>query len=190
MRYSLLLVALLWIGCAAPKPNYLSGNGLIYQNDSTGIRLALPKMPGWQTTLREKDSPLPESVVFGGVHGGKLINVLLSVEAMNSDLVDYMLIIREANTFMTRPGYEDLGESDTTLQGQPAHLFRYQADVEVYGDSTEYHTYIYTNVLLKHEEYNIWLEISVRREAYDRRLLMIQEVLQGMTLFPPLRPKS
>jgi len=170
-------------GCAGTEKGVLQDLGLTYESRARHVRLALPRMAGWETSLMGRDSPLPKSVVFGAVHQGKLVNVILSVEPLNSDLEDYLLIIREANEFDKRPGYQDMGRGDITLNGQPAVKFVYRADVDMAGgkgDSLDLKTYVYTNVLMKYNEFNVWLEISTRGEAYERKGKLIEDIYEGL----------
>lgn len=176
----ILLPLLLCLGCAGPKKGVLMDYGLTFESREKHVRLALPRMPGWDTTIPGKESALASCVVFGAVHAGKLTNVLLSVEPINSDLEDYFLIINEENGLDRRPGYIDMGMEKISLNGTEALKFTYAADVDLaggQGDSLDLKTFVYTNILAKHEEFNYWLEVSVRSEVYETKKKLVEDII-------------
>jgi hypothetical protein len=203
------LLAVLAISCSSTRQAgpILENDNLTYLDRANCIELKLPRVKGWTAGIPSREE-LARNIVYGAVHVGKILNLVLSVEALNSDLEDYLILLKRANSFDKRPGYK-LGSLDSfMLNGQRALRFVYTADVitldssllydddTLAGDSTgdsladEDSTdtlspilrtpYVYTNVFMKHREFNYWLEISTLEEGYERRKPFIDEVVQGL----------
>ena len=64
-----------------------------YTNKALGCRLKLLPEPGWAVTpmlLTGKEG----TVIFHALHQGKLVDLLLVTEPLNSDLEDYTLVFK------------------------------------------------------------------------------------------------
>jgi hypothetical protein len=211
-RLLLPLAAVLFLSsCASTRratAPQLKDDNLTYVNKISRIELRLPRIRGWTAGIPEKD--LARNIVYGAIHMGKILNLVLSVEPLNSDLEDYFILIRRANDFEGRPGYQKMALDTFTLSGQKALRYVYKADVvsvdsmllaedslprDTQGmaedssaaeDSTEAVSpyiltpYVYTNILMKYEEFDYWLEISTLEEGYERRKPFIEEVVRGL----------
>ena len=205
----ILLVALLLLAaCSSTRQAgpLLKDDNLTFTDKADHIELKLPRVKGWNAGIPSKDE-LARNIVYGAVHVGKILNLVLSVEALNSDLEDYYILIKKENTFEKRPGYKLLALDSFTLNGRKAMRFVYKADVLSLDSSILYddtsssdstgdslaaadstdtlspiiHTpYVYTNIFAKHNEFDFWLEVSTLEEGYERRKPFIEDVVKGL----------
>ncbi len=181
---------------------------LTYVNKGGHISLELPKIKGWTTGVPSED--FARNIVFGAVHVGKIINLILSIEPLNSDLEDYYILVKKANDFEKRSGFKKMALDTFTLNGEKALKFTYMANVvsidsallnlydSLANDSTsdslveedtttypspyKFTAYVYTNIFMKYDEFNYWLEVSTLEEGYDRRKPFIDELIKGLKI--------
>lgn len=192
---------------AAPTVADSGFDSLTYVDSRCGFRLDLPHLNGW--TAGRPAEGVAKAVVYAAVHFGRITNVVLSSEPLNGENEDYFFLIRRANRFENRQGYEKLAQDTLSLNGAKAIRFVYRADViqepsdeEQFADSIEGEAplppedsleadtlppgevtpYVYTNILTKAQDCNVWLEISTPSEAYERKKGFIQEIIQGLKI--------
>jgi hypothetical protein len=209
MTKFLLISLLLFAACSSTRQAgpLLKDDNLTYTDKANHIELKLPRVKGWNAGIPSKDE-LARNIVYGAVHVGKILNLVLSVEALNSDIEDYVILIKRANSFEKRPGYKLMALDSFVLNGRKAMRFVYKADVlsidssmlydddTLAGDSTAdslaaadstdtlspiIHTpYVYTNIFTQYNEFDFWLEVSTLEEGYERRKPFIEDVVKGL----------
>lgn len=164
-------------------PDSLS-RALTFYDTVSRVVLRLPTITGWETQL--PDSATHGRVAFLAMHLGKLVNLALTLEPLNSDPQDYFILVNEANRFETRPGYAPIARDTIRLNGKPAIRYAYRADVELPPADTLTDTlprirpYVFTNVFYKHRDRNLWLEINTLAETYDRKISFIDSIVNGI----------
>ena len=142
--------------------------------------LRLPPVTGWET--QRPDTASHAKAAFMAMHLGKLVNLALSIESLNSDPRDYFILVNEANRFETRPGYAAVSKDTLRLRGLPAIKYVYRADVELPPMEEDNDTlpriksYVFTNVFLQYRDHDVWLEINTLGEAYDRKTAFIDSL--------------
>jgi hypothetical protein len=152
------------------------------------IRLRLPAVTGWET--QRSDTPGVSKVAFMAMHLGKLVNLALSLEPLNSEPRDYFILVSEANRFETRPGFAKLSQDTLRLHGKPAVRFVYRSNVELPPSEGEGDTlprirsYVFTNVFFQNRDHDAWLEINTLGEAYDRKVAFIDSIVNGLDTLP------
>jgi hypothetical protein len=194
------LFVALFISCSSTRQAtpLLKNDNLTYVNKESHVALTLPRIKGWNAGIPAEG--LARNIVYGAVHVGKIMNLVLSVEPLNGDLEDYYILVKRANDFEKRSGFKNMALDSFILNGQKALRFVYQADV-ITVDSTllieeedslaaedgsdtlspyVFTPYVYTNIFMKYNEFDYWLEISTLGEGYERRKQFIEEVVKGL----------
>jgi len=181
----------------------LQQDSLLFVDNACGFKFRLPHIKGWVA-----GRPLPgmsRAIVFAGVHLGRLVNVVLSVEPLNGEIEDYLYLIHKANRFEEREGYRFVS-LDTLREGNEKSVrFVYRAEVVQDGSGEEGDStltdggvspddslavdslpsarttaYVFTNYIRSYGECNLWLEISTPEEAYERKKSFLKEIYQGL----------
>jgi hypothetical protein len=209
-RFPVVAALLIFSACTSTRQTgpLLENDNLTYVNKTSHITLTLPRVKGWNAGIPSEG--LARNIVYGAIHVGKILNLVLSVEPLNSDLEDYYILIKRANDFEKRSGFQKIALDTFTLNGRKAMRFIYKADVvtidssllyendtlandstadsSAASDSTDslspyiYTPYVYTNIFMKYDEFDYWLEISSLEEGYERRKPFIEEVMKGLTV--------
>ncbi|MFH0919447.1 MAG: hypothetical protein V1913_03730 [Fibrobacterota bacterium] len=163
-------------------------SALTFTDTASRIVLRLPPVPGWETQI--PDTPNVTKVAFIAMHLGKLVNLALSIEPLNSDPQDYFILVNEANQFASRPGYAAVSKDTLRLHGRPVVKYVYRADIELPPADTLADTlprirpYVFTNIFYKHRAHSVWLEMNTLGEAYDRKTAFIDSIVNGLDTLP------
>ncbi len=158
-----------------------------YTNGATGFSLTLPCEKGWLVTplsLKGED----RHMLLSAMHQGKLIDLVVTCEPINSDLEDYLFMVKNQMIRKQQSdpnqawNYRELESAPVIINGSDAIKYIYEADLQsqVYGCRT----YVFVNALFKNREFNYRLLVYTPAEVYSRKAAYIEQIVNGFRILP------
>jgi hypothetical protein len=173
----ILAILLVLAGCG-PKPK-LTGEyddkTLVYRNPDFSCEFRLPDMQGWQGSIVNLDD-----VIFYAFHQGQILDVFFGVESINSDLSDYLLLLRKTHKYDELPGYYDLGTDTLTINGLPCLKYVYMANHSTENLGTNNYTFV--NVFYKHKYFNYRIIVYTLSEVYEKKKDIIAQIYNSFKI--------
>ncbi len=125
-----------------------------------------------------------KSDIFFEAHNQlNLIYLFLAAEQVETSLEDYLILLKFANNIENQPHFEKLKEEKKMINGQPALIYSYSADVDFSELGKSNMTYMLA--ILRGPTWTYRLVIYTLSEAYDRKTDLIETILAGFEILSP-----
>ncbi|MFP4521187.1 MAG: hypothetical protein ACLFQK_03495 [Fibrobacterota bacterium] len=163
-------------GCG-PKPHF-SQDGTTYINRDFKCSLSLPGIKGWTYVYPDytKDDR-PDDIIFEAEHYGRLINVFLTAQKINSGLEDFLILIKMSENLTESSSFREEETVRINVNGVEGIRYIYSAQSEDPGGDGS--RYIFINNLFKYREFNYNLIVATLYNEYGRKKELMDKIADG-----------